>query len=47
MFHDLRENWNKVYQGTEVLEEFVKQQRLRSKTVRLEWVMVNAGKIYS
>lgn len=30
-----------------MLEQFVQQQRLRHKTVRLEWVMVNAGKIYS
>ena len=30
----MRENWDKILQGTDVLEQFVQQQRLRQKTVR-------------
>jgi len=48
IFHDLREQWHTVYnQGTKTLEDYVKEVRLKSKNDRLEWIMVNAGKIYS
>jgi len=48
IFHDLREQWYNVYsQGTDKLEKYVKDVRLRSKKERLEWIMANAGKVYS
>jgi len=47
VFHDLRENWSKVYKGMDKVEKQIKEIRLRSKNDRLEWILVNAGKIYS